>query len=212
MNTYGLLCLYLTDIPLYIFFYHFFVNTKSIKISSCFLCSGKRALICMACIVTHFLPDSGRYLRKVVPSENVQWLSKNNDAIQKPFQVPTHPALVAMWLHQSSSGFIWVHGDKMVKTTASKLRTTLSDHTYSMTHTSNLITWQRMQALEAVRCMKKYSARVVLPKLNLGGCHKIRFRPVKVILSDVLLSSETKVSKPNKRFALISFHWWIRNF
>ena len=47
------------------------VSIPGLKIG-CFLCSGKRALICMACIVTHFLPDSGRYLRKVVPSENVQ--------------------------------------------------------------------------------------------------------------------------------------------
>ena len=87
----------------------------------------------------------------------------------------------------------------MVKTTASKLRTAMSDHTYSMTHTSNLITWQRMQALEAVRCMKKSSARVVLPRLNLGLCHTVSFKPVKVVLSDVFLSSETKVSKPSKK-------------
>ena len=81
----------------------------------------------------------------------------------------------------------------MVKTTASKLRTAMSDHTYSMTHTSNLITWQRLQALEAVRCMKKSFARVVLPRLNLGLCHTVSFKPVKVVLSDVFLSSETKV-------------------
>ena len=63
----------------------------------------------------------------------------------------------------------------MVKTTASKLRTTLSDHNYSMTHTSNLITWQRMQALEAVRCMKKSSKLELRDKVGgLGGGASVR--------------------------------------